>query len=256
MWKNKRSKSKLKSSNNRNILASLGLAEEYNRKRKKRLFSNECALLEECKTSFFDRKKLALMGYRAVQSQMKQHILRLQDFWQRKLELMGVGLDKVFERIFRIVIVKFLCGSVPEGLDLKYRPLLKQCLLPLMADKGMFIFRQIVNDFYETSNRRRRKGDTLKNKKTRKAKSQKTSQNGQFKKNKKISQDKSILNLDSGQESYPKENISEIANSKVSMSITIEDEPTKTTSQFRTQIFFQYPESGWECQKPNWCSEN
>lgn len=48
-------------------------------------------------------------------------------------------------------MVRFLSGGIGESLGMRYRPVLKQCLLPGIADKGLFILRGVVEDFY-TSN--------------------------------------------------------------------------------------------------------
>lgn len=132
---------------NRNILQSLGIAEQYNKQRKKKIFNNDSLDLEKHKTFFFSRRNLLIMGYREVQTLQRGVVLKLREYlWRQFREEFS---NKIFfERIFKIIIVRFLGAMDTESISERYSPVLKHCLLPQYADKMFFIFRELVLQFY------------------------------------------------------------------------------------------------------------
>ena len=152
MRSRKRKNWRLLSKQNCNILQSLGIADQYNRQRKKRIFSNDTMALEKHKTYFFCRRNLLFMGYREIQNIKKGPIDRLKGYlWNYFKDEFSNRL--YFERIFKMVIVRYISGSNEDSFNQKYVPILKQCLLPPIADKMFFIFQQYVMKFYNQENK-------------------------------------------------------------------------------------------------------
>ena len=157
MKKRKRSSWRLMTKQNRNILQTLGIADQYNRQRKKKIFRNDSISLEKHNTYFFSRRNLLMIGYRELQNPNKPPINLLKNhLWEMFRHEYSNRL--YFERIFKMIIARFLSAAEEDCFDQKYRPVLKQCLLPPIADKMFFIFRELVLKFYESDKRPKQPG--------------------------------------------------------------------------------------------------